>query len=186
MPKQAFAQLIISKLKGAIGTSGQSYNSGTPSSANAAIALACQEYIIANTKVNISYTGIMPNSSPDPITTDVALVMGTVAPPSGTSFSAWISSLESNIVSGLLISPGTALVTPVSPVMAFKKGISLSQGDVKSAVGDNNKNGQTVAWEAICDKIIQWINKSPSAGLSYPASHITSTGAAIIVKTIIV
>ena len=187
MSKQAFAKLIISKLSGSIGTDGSKYNSGSPSSANAAIAQACQEYIISNTKISVSYSGIIPGTppSPDPVVADMSLVKGTITPPTGTDFNSWIKSLEANIVSGLFIVPGPSLVSPIAPTLAFKKGISIDRSELYAATGDSNKNAQEVAWETVCNKILLWLNSSPNAGVTYPASRPASTGTATIVKTTI-
>lgn len=187
MSKQSFASLIVSKIKSAVGNDGSKFTSSTPMQINTAISLACQEYIIDNTKISVSYTGVIPGTPPVPdITTDMEKVMGTVAPISGNNFSSWILSLETNIISGLFIAPGTALVTPLAPTPAFMKGLSISQSDLYSATGDENKDAQRIAWETICDKIIMWINSTPNAGLSYPSSHVASTGTSTIIKTTIV
>jgi hypothetical protein len=129
---------------------------------------------------------LMGTTSVPDITTDMEKVMGTVAPISGNNFSSWILSLETNIISGLFIAPDTALVTPLAPTPAFMKGLSISQSDLYSATGDENKDAQRIAWETICDKIIMWINSTPNAGLSYPSSHVASTGTSTIIKTTIV
>jgi hypothetical protein len=187
MSKQAFAKLIISKLAGSIGVDGSKYSSSTQTTANQAIAQACQEYIIANTKISVSYKGIIPGTppTPDPVVADMELVKGKVSPPKGNDFNTWIKSLESNIISGMYLSPGPALVTPIAPTLAFKKGLSIDRSELYAATGDSNKNAQEVAWEKVCEKILLWLNSSPNAGTTYPASRVASKGVATIIKTII-
>lgn len=181
MPKQSFASLIISQLKGAIGTDGSAYNSGTPSAANSAIAQAVTQYLITNTKITIAYTGTMPTGSPD-ICTDNVLVTGSVAPPSGTDFQSWLKSLESNIVAGIMISSGPGLVTPTGTFPAFIPGIS--NPDLYGAIGDYNNSAQQIAWEAICDSILTWLNSIVTS--PYAATHVTSTGMASPTKTTVI
>lgn len=134
-----FADLIISKLSDAIGTSGSDYTKDTPEKANKAIAEAVTEYILDNTKITIAYAGTIPGppSVPDPIIADSCPVDGECSPPKGTDFSTWIKSLESNIVAGFKIDAGTAGVEPITPPAAFLPGLVPDLDALKKAHTDN-------------------------------------------------
>ncbi len=190
MSKTTFAQSIISKLKGAIGVSGSNFNSGSASVAMTAVASAITEYIIANTQVTITYTGIISSTppSPDPVVTDTFTVVGTCAPtgPSN-SFDAWIRQIETNIISGFQLAPkgNAGIVFAQKPFLS--PGIVTSQANLKSTHDVNDKDPQLKVWEVVCDGILNWINGlaiNPAPG---PASRPTgpSTGTAMISKIII-
>lgn len=187
MSKQAFASAIISKMKGAIGTDGQSFSGGTASAAMAAVAQAITEYLIANTQVMVAYVGIIPGTppTPDPIVSDTFKIVGTCAPPSpANSFDAWMLQLQTNIISGFMLAPtgNAGVMFPQKPFLS--PGVTVNQAMLKSAHDVQDNNPQQKIWEIICDGIIQWINTSamnpvPGAG-SRPTGP--STGTANIVK----
>jgi hypothetical protein len=187
MSKSAFAQKIISKLKSAIGTDGQSFGNSTASSAMQAVADGITEYLIANTKVDIAYAGVIPGSppTPDPTVSDTFKIVGKCAPPSATDdFSAWLKKIESNIIAGFsLASAGTAGVVFAQKPFAVT-GITTTQSDLKAkhAVGDESP--QQKIWEIVCGGIMDWINGTAMNAASGAASHpsATSTGTANIVK----
>lgn len=60
MSRTAFAQTIIAKLEAAIHRDGLSFTEGTAPIAMQAVAAGITEYLIANTKVIISYSGMIP------------------------------------------------------------------------------------------------------------------------------
>lgn len=185
MSKTAFAQTIIDKLQGAIGTSGESYNPSTPMSANQAIAQGITEYLTKNTQINVTYVGVIPGTPPTPDnTTDQAKVVGACIPPSGTDFDSWVKSIESGIVGGLMLAPGTGLVTPVGTIPAFLPGLVIPQSALGQAHQGNTENPQLPVWEVICDYIITWLT-GPGTIPTYPATHLASTGVATRVSTII-
>lgn len=132
-----FADLIISKLSDAIGTSGSDYTKDTPEKANKAIAEAVTEYILDNTKILVAYSGVNSAGVADPLVADTCPVDGECAPPKGTDFSTWIKSLESNIVAGFKIDAGEKGVKPVAPPPAFLPGIVPDLGALKKAHTDN-------------------------------------------------
>lgn len=184
MPASSFADLMISKLESSIGKDGYSYSSSTPNIANQAVAEGITEYLTQNTTINITYAGVMPNGSPDPIVTDVCKVTGTCSPPSGTEFDPWIKSLESNIVSGFFIDRGTAGVTPLAPKNSYLPGLSLNRSMIQSVHESNLEDPQKPVWETICNAILIWLNAT-NAG-PYPASTSSSTGTATVIKTTVI
>lgn len=108
MSKSAFAKTIINKMKSAIGTDGQSFNSGSASAAMAAVAQGITEYLTQNTKVMVKYTGIIPGTppTPDPTQADTFKIVGVCAPPSqSNSFDAWLMQIQMNIISGFMLAP---------------------------------------------------------------------------------
>lgn len=187
MSKSAFASAIISKMKGAISTDGQSFNGGTANAAMTAVAQAITEYLIANTQVMVAYVGIIPGTppTPDPVVTDTFKIVGTCASPSpANSFDAWMLQLQNNIIAGFQLAPtgNAGVVFPMKPFLT--PGVITTQVNLKSAHDVSDENPQQKIWEIVCDGIIQWINTSamnpaPGAG-SRPTGP--STGTANIVK----
>lgn len=182
MPASDFANKIINELKNSIGSNGENFDSSTPTKANTAIAKGISDYIINNTEILISYSGV--TSVGAPITTlDTCSVTGACSLISGTSFDTWVKSIETNIVSGFFISNGSAGVIPVTPPPAFIPGLTLLQQSIKSAHEDNLSDPQKPVWEVICNSIITWINSIIS--LPYSATFSGSTGVATITKIIL-
>lgn len=181
MPKSSFASDLISGLSGSIGTVGYSFNSNTPNLANISLADSITKYLIDNTKILVSYTGSFPNGSPD-VLTDSMSITGKVAPPFGTTLETWARSLESNIVSGMFISKGSAGVIPISPAPAYIPGLIIPS--LYSILGDYNKSAQQLAWESICDNILQWLNSIVPP--SFPSSHSGSVGVSVCTKVNVV
>lgn len=190
MSKQAFAKIIVNKMKGAIGTDGQSYSSGTAPAAMAAVAQGITEYLIQNTKVMIAYSGIIPGTppSPDPCVVDTFKIVGTCAPPSqSNSFDAWLMQLQQNVIAGFMLAPSgnAGVMFPQKPFLA--PGIRTTQANLKSAHSVDDKEPQQKIWEIVCDGLMQWINSSamnpaPGAATHPPAG---STGIASITKIIL-
>lgn len=177
MSKSSFASLIISHLNSQVGSIGSSYNSSTPSISSLAVSSAVTEYLVGNVKISISYTGTDSSGKPDVVSDSVG-VIGNVAPPIGTTLKDWLGSLESNIVSGLMISSSPGLVVPISPTPAFRPGLIVP--DLYSMIGDSNKSAQKIAWEGICSSILVWLNSIIPP--TYPATHLNSTGVAVCGK----
>lgn len=174
-------------MKAAIGTDGSGYSSGSASSAMAAVAQAITEYLIANTKVMVSYVGIIPGvpPTPDPVVTDTFQIVGTCAPPSpSNNFDAWLMQIQTNIVAGFMLAPlGQAGIAFVQkPFLA--PGVVTTQANLKSAHDVGDKDPQQKIWEIVCDGIMQWINTSamnPAPGAAARATG-PSTGTAMITK----
>jgi len=187
MSKSAFAKTIINKMKSAIGTDGQSFNSGSASAAMAAVAQGITEYLTQNTKVMVKYTGIIPGTppTPDPTQADTFKIVGVCAPPSqSNSFDAWLMQIQMNIISGFMLAPaGNAqVVFPQKPFLV--PGVKITQANLKSAHDVNDKDPQQKIWEIICDGIMQWINTSAMNPAPSAATHPTagSAGMANITK----
>ena len=187
MSKSAFAQTIISKLKSAIGTDGSGYSSSTATVAMTAVANGITEYLIANTKVTISYVGVIPGTPPvkDPVTSDTFDIIGSCAPtgPSN-SFDSWIKQIESNIIAGFSLAPaGNAGVAfPQKPFLS--PGIITVQSMLKSNHDVSDDNPQQKIWEIICGGIMDWINNLAMNATPGPATHTPpgSSGTAAITK----
>ena len=125
-------------MKASIGTDGLSYSSVSASAAMSAVAQAITEYLIANTKVIVSYVGVIPGAppTPDPVVTDTFQIVGTCAPPSpSNSFDAWLIQVQTNIVSGFMLAPlGQAGISFVQkPFLA--PGIATTQAEERTRCG---------------------------------------------------
>lgn len=161
MPASDFASLILTQLKGAIGTEGSSYNEGTASLAMTTVANAITQYIIANTTIVITYAGTLTTTppSPDPIVMDTFNIMGSVAPPGpSNSFDDWIRQIETNIIAGFSLSPmgNGGVVFPQNPFS--NPGITTSQSLLKAKHDIADKSPQQGVWEVVCQGIMDWIN----------------------------
>lgn len=187
MSKSAFASAIISKLSGTIGTDGSSYSSGSASSAMSAVAEAITEYLIANTQVNIAYTGIIPGTppTPDPTVTDTFKIVGNCAPPSPSdSFDSWIKQIEANIISGFSLAPSGNAGVVFTQAPFLNTGIATTQSDLKSTHDVSDESPQQKVWEVVCGGIMDWINGAAMNPASGAATHPSagSSGTANIVK----
>ena len=187
MSKSAFAQTIISKLKGAIGTDGGNYSSSTATAAMSAVANGITEYLIANTKVSISYAGVIPSTPPanDPTVTDTFKIVGSCAPtrPSN-NFDSWIKQIEANIIAGFSLAPSgqAGVVFPAKPFL--NPGIATVQSMLKSNHDVSDSDPQQKIWEIVCGGIMDWINgpamnSTPGGGTHNPPG---SSGPAQITK----
>lgn len=180
MSKSDFADNIISKLSGAIGTDGSKFTENSASSAMSAVATGITEYLIANTKVTVAYNGIIPGTppTPDPLVEDTFEIIGAVAPTGpSSSFDDWISKIEANIISGFALAPSgeNGLVFAQTPFLST--GIATSQSDLKSAHDIDDENPQKKIWEIVCGDIMDWINSgalNPAVGA---ATHPTASSA---------
>lgn len=181
MSKQVFANAIISKLKEAINTDGQSFNNGTATAAMTAVAAAITEYLIANTTVTVSYTGIIPGSppTPDPLVIDTFKIVGNCAPPSpANTFDIWFSELEKNIIAGFALAPaGTGgVVFPTKPFITPI--ITITQDTLKAAHNIGDEDCQQKIWQIVCDEIIKWVNNIGAANVVPNAATHPSAGSA--------
>lgn len=187
MSKSAFAQTIISKLKSSIGTSGKDYSAGSASAAMSAVTAGITEYLIANTKVLISYVGTISGTPPvpDPIVTDTFKIVGSCAltGPSN-SFDSWIKQIEANIIAGFQLAPkGDAGIIFVQKPF-LNVGIVTTQSNLKATHDVGDEDPQQKVWEVVCGGIMDWINglaMNPTPG---SASHpnAPSTGIGTIIK----
>lgn len=187
MSKSAFAQTIIAKLKGSIGTSGKDYTSGSASAAMSAVAAGITEYLIAHTTVTIVYSGIVASAYPypDPVVTDTFKIVGNCAPPSPSNgFDSWIKQIENNIIAGFQLAPtgNAGVVFPQKPFLNPK--ITTVQGNLKSTHDVGDTDPQQKVWEVVCGGIIDWINgiakNTMPGGASRPSAP--SSGTASITK----
>jgi len=187
MSKSAFAQTIIGKLSGAIGTDGNNYSGGSAPSAMSAVAAGITEYLIANTQVNIAYVGLIPGTppTPDPTVSDTFKIVGACAPPSPSdNFDSWIKQIESNIISGFSLAPAGNAGVVFAQMPFLNTGIATTQNDLKSTHDVGDESPQQKVWEVVCDGIMNWINGLAMNPASGAATHPTtgSSGTANIVK----
>lgn len=189
MGKTAFASLIISKLKSAIGTDGTTYASDTPDKAQKAIADAITEYLIKNTSVKISYSGILASGTgTDPTVEDSMKISGkcsVIGKP--TSFLAWVDNVQQVIASSFsVISPGEkGVATDFKPFNQTAKALAIQQKDLLAAYQNNTKAPAQNVWEVICGKILDWLNselgKNPTAvGLPATRTGVSSGTASLV------
>lgn len=189
MSKSSFASLVCSKIKAAVGDSGMNYDSSSPQAAQSAIASAITEYLVANVKVNVSYTGTLNSGGTDPVTSDVFTLTGScdsVSTPG--SYDAWLASIQQSIASAFSgLSPGTSgVVATFKPFTPTVDSLIIPQSDLKSAHEGNLKDPMQSVWEVICGGIIDWINSesciNPAAkGVAATRSE-TSTGTLSVTK----
>lgn len=108
------------------------------------VAKAIETYLLSNTLVTVSYSGIIPGTPPvpDPIVIDVLKIKGTCAPLNNSSFDSYVKTIESGIVSGFELDMGLAGVIPSAPTLAFKIGIDLVQDHIKAV-----HKSQLYLWE---------------------------------------
>lgn len=191
MSAQAFANTIINKIRAAIGTDGSQWDSSTASKSMQALADGITEYLIANTQVTISYTGMIPSTPspiPDPVTTDVFQIVGQCAPTGiCNDFDEWIHKIEQNIIAGFQLAP-MGMAGIVFPTMPFlMPGVPTTREILKSIHEGNWDNPQLQVWTAICQDIMNWamgagMNVTPG-GATHPA--VAGTGVGTIVSIVV-
>lgn len=191
MSKADFAKTIIKKLKDSIGTDGQKYKSSSATSAMAAVAEGITDYLKENTKVMISYTGVIPGVPPvtDPVVADTLKITGACAPPSASnSFETWLLAIQTNIVAGFVLDPEGGEAGVIFPTVPFlAPGVTTTQANLKSAHKVDDTDPQQKIWEIVCGGIMDWINGSamntvPGAATN---SNSGSAGMGTITKIII-
>ena len=183
MSKEAFASLVIANLKTKIGITPGAYPSGTPAIANQAIADAVTEYLIANTMVTAKYTGVLTsNSQADPVIMDTFKLTGKCAPPSGTTFDAWLDSLLKNINDGFTLATGAQQTAfTIKPFAAKVKPVTMA--DLTGIHTDNPESPQKPVWEHICGEILDCLNGAEAWNVaSGTATRPVSKGTAQIVN----
>ena len=180
MSASSFASLICSKIRAAVGSDGSSYNSGTPSSCQAAIAAAVTEYFIAHVTVHAAYNGMTTStpSVPDIVPDEQFKVIGTVAPLSTPgNFASWVVDLQSKIASGLMISgPGiNGVVTAFQPFNPATT-LTINQGSLKSAHEGSMKDPMQKTWQVVCQALMNWVNSAVSCNPAASAVAATRPG----------
>lgn len=190
MGKTTFASLIITKLRAAVGTDGATYTVITPEAAQRAIADAITEYLIANTTISISYAGTLnTGSGVDSITTDTMKINGkcdTIGKPS--DFVSWVNKIQAVIASSFSVaSPGIGgVATTFKPFNPTAGALTVTLSDLNSAYKNNPSDPTQVVWEAVCEKILSWLNsevgKNPTATAVTATRAGVSTGTASLVK----
>lgn len=191
MSKTVFAELIIAKMKDALGTCGADYTYDTPAIAMKAIADAITEYLLANTTVTISYAGIktIPAYEPDPIVTDTYDIAGQCAPPPVCrNFDTWIRHIESNILAGFKLGPIGKIGVLFSAIPFTIPGMKITQADIFALCSNPGMDIQLRVWEAICDDILNWLNNIAMNTTPGPATRAAwpSSGTSAITKIVVV
>ena len=192
MPASDFADLIISEMKSAIGQNGENFTKDTPNIANKTIAKAITTYLLNNTTVSVSYSGIIPGTPPvpDPTVTDVLRITGECKVPGvSDNFDSWVSEIGSNIQNGFFLENGLAGVTTTSPnsILCFDgTPLSIKRDEIKSIHEGNFNDPQKAVWEFICERIITWL--SNISGIPFPGKNINSEsqGEGTVVKIIVI
>lgn len=189
MPADKFAEAIISEMKSAIGQGGESFDNSTPIKANQAIAKAITDYLTENTKIVVSYSGVITSTGlPDPLVVDTLSIVGTCKPPgTASNFETWILELGLNIQNGFLLSNGTAGIVP-APSPCFVGSPLVILGEELKQLHINNLDSedlQKLIWEFICNKIIAWLNLMIGAPYTGVNSNTGSVGAGASTKTIV-
>lgn len=193
MSKATFASLIINKLRTAIGEDGSLYTDQTPMKAQAVIAEAITEYLIANTTINISYAGVLTSGTgADSVIEDTMKITGTcdtIGKPS--DFQSWVNKLQSVIASSFsVVSPGVnGVEVTFMPFNPTTNALQISQKDLNDTYQNFASYPLQAVWEFICGQIIDWLNstegKNPTA-VSLPATRTgVSTGTASLVSILV-
>lgn len=160
---EALSNTIINKINEAIGKDGSQYNNNTAYSAMSAVSNAITEYLIANTTVYISYTGVLSNATagPDPVINDTFKIIGKCAPtPPANNFDDWIVKLQSNIISGFTLAPIGAAGVVFQKNPFINKGIGITQTKLKLLHNVNDTDPANKIWGIISQAIISWINNT--------------------------
>lgn len=190
MGKAAFASLVISKLKSAIGSNGSIYTADTPDKAQTAIAEAITEYLIANTTISISYSGTLTTGTgADPIIADTMKITGVcdkIGKPE--NYAAWIKRIQTVISSSFsVVSPGTdGVIVDFNPFNPTDGALQIPQADLTSIYQNNMDAPAQAVWEVICGKILDWLNsttgKNPTATVLPATRTGVSAGTASLVS----
>ena len=193
MGKTAFANLVIAKLKAAVGSDGSLYTEQTPAKAQSAIAEAITEYLITNTTITISYAGVLTSGKGvDSVVQDTMKITGTCGTTGRPSdYQSWVNKLQSAIASAFsVVSPGTnGVEVAFLPFNPTTNVLQISQEELNDTFQSNIDNPLQSVWEFICGQIIDWLNsttgKNPSA-TSLPATRTgISTGTASLVSIVV-
>lgn len=190
MSKIAFANHIIEKLQSSISTNGATYTSDTPINAQRAIAEAITEYLVANTTINVSYTGILTNGgTADPIASDTMKITGECAEiDKPLDFLSWVNNIQSVIASSFsVLSPGqNGITASFKPFNPSQGALIIQQKELAAASQNNQQRPSRAVWEVICGKIIDWLTseagKNPQAKSISAIRDKTSTGTVSLVS----
>lgn len=189
MPADKFAEAIISEMKSAIGQGGGSFDSNTPIKANQAIAKAITNYLTENTKIVVSYSGVITSTGlPDPLVADTLSITGECKPPgTASNFETWVLELGLNIQSGFFLSNGDLGIVPVPSPCFVGSPLEILGDDLKQVHVNNldSEDLQKLIWEFICNKIITWLNLMMGAPYTGVNSKTGSVGAGASTKTIV-
>lgn len=189
MPANILADNIISEIKNELGN--DDFNSSTPTKANKAIAKAITDYLKDNTKISITYAGIIPGTPPitDPIVSDIFKIKGSCSPPSATQFDAWLMELIMNIQTGFQFDKGELGLMPVAPTNCFLGPVpfigSQSIFGLSGIHQSNIDDPQKAVWTAICTPIWTWLNSQVPAPFTCMNSSAGSQGVATVIKIIV-
>lgn len=152
------------------------------------VANAIADYLIGNTSVKVSYSGIISGILPDPVISDTLKVTGGCATLINTDINSYIQSIDLNISAGLFLDMGIAGVAPTVLTPAFITGLGLTQDDIKGAhikaLEAESSTPNVIIWEEISKKIIEWLEKC-NIGLTFAAQNVKSgsIGTATVIKT---
>ena len=176
MSKENFANLVLTKLKAVVGDDGSKYSSNTATLAQSAIADAITEYLVANTTITISYTGVSASGSADVIASDTMKIVGSCTPiATPANFASWVIAVQSSIASAFVVqSPSIqGVITTFQPFSNAAGTLQIPQSDLKSSHENNLKAPMSSVWSVICGNILDWLN-SP-AGMNVAASAVEAT-----------
>lgn len=158
MGKTAFARCIIDALASSIGRDGTVYDSSSPGIANQAIAQAVTDYLIANTEVVSSYSGMI-GSVADSVVEDKHRLKESCAPV-GTkdNLGDWLNELCDHIKNGFMVDTGEkGVVFDCKPIHSG----TASLPDLSPIPHSDSDDPQLECWELICESLINWINSQP-------------------------
>ena len=193
MSKEAFASLVVTKLKSAVGTDGTKYSEETAMEAQKAIAEAITQYLVANTRINIAYNGVFDNGSgADVVEADSMQLEGACSSTGRPSdYASWISNLQSVIASSFSVcSPSASgVLTAFKPFNPSTGSLTIPQSKLAAACTNNSANPALAVWGIICGSIIDWINtgkgKNPTIATIPATRNGASTGSVSLVSIIV-
>lgn len=193
MSKEAFANLVVTKLKSTIGTDGTKYSAMTATEAQNAIAEAITQYLVANTRINIAYNGVFDNGSgADVIEADSMQLEGTCSSTGRPSdYASWISNLQSAIAFSFSVrSPSTnGVLATFKPFNPTAGSLTIPQSKLAAACTGNSTNPTLAVWGVICGSIIDWINtgkgKNPTIATVPATRNGASTGSVSLVSIVV-
>lgn len=190
MGKTAFANLIVSKLKSAVGVDGATYTSDTPNKAQKAIIDSITEYLTAHTSIKISYNGVLTSGTGvDSVIEDTMKITSnskTIGKP--LNFLIWVNSIQQVIASSFtVVFPGEkGVIVDFKPFNPTSNALIILQTDLLAAHQNNVNTPVQAVWEVICGKILDWLNselgKNPAA-TNLPATRTgVSSGIASLIS----
>lgn len=146
-------------------------------------------YLIENTSIQISYSGVIPGTPPIPESAiDFAKITGSISIPAISSdFDQWIQRIEVSIRQGFLISAGSRVIPkstifPLNVIPILSTFLNIDK--LKQIHFSNLKDPLSFIWNTIAEGIITWLTSGLPQINTYPAG-ILGTGLATINKIII-